>query len=796
MVKRIAMSIVGLVAILGLLLTGCGGGPPAPVGPEPVKLTMYIRNDLAPWPGAGHYIADQLEKCGFTMERIVRAGTEMSPIWTGPINTGSFHIVTGGWSSTAIPRDQGTIFEQMYTHRIMTYPVYTWLENLLKMPKWAQFNQSIYDLRYGGFSSMAQRESLFNYTLWKAQEYSNEIWILDLAGVWARRPVLNMAIDVAGGAGDPSWVHTAHFQVGGVPQAPTGTTVLDVENPNVFVEPWNPVEGSAYTWDMWGNRRCLGDAGVLFDPRSGATGGLAWNFRIANATVVAQTGLPIAKTLNYLTLSTAPAGDPSLTAPDDCWTDWNATSQSWITVAQRKAANPTFNASAKLKITVIYPPDVFSTPLHDGSTMSLADFLMADIMTYDRGKSASPIYEPSQVSLVAATVATTKGFRITSLSPLTYETYTDVWFLDAENSIVTHYPQYGTYGWTGFWHDVSVGWAAEAVGYGSTNTCRLSFSKTDAVTKNVSHMDYTKGTSLPILAQELAWCKATNFIPYQTAINTTYVALGAGDLAAEKTARWTAIDAFYTLRGHFWVGNGPYLIANAATDLDTTNKVIKLTRFASYNQSGGRWLFFCNVTYGGPNTGAWFDQVIISKEANHANTVAKMKAGTVDMFGDQITDPIIVADIKANLSWVLSYGSYRDMRINTYARSVNATSIVIPEFDDFDTRAEYVNYKLNPMAIDTVRQAINWAFDRAYIVGYFAHGMGSPKYTVLGTQFPDYARYFNTTVKFIEQQYAFNLTLANSTIYTAMMAIPGVTYNFTGGKWWYYYKSPYTNATA
>ena len=58
---------------------------------------------------------------------------------------------------------------------------------------------------------------------------------------------------------------------------------------------------------------------------------------------------------------------------------------------------------------------------HDGSPISVADFVMYMIETIDPGKEGSAIYDQSLAISVTATLDGFKGFRITSTDPLTIE---------------------------------------------------------------------------------------------------------------------------------------------------------------------------------------------------------------------------------------------------------------------------------------------------------------------------------------------------------------------------------------
>ena len=56
---------------------------------------------------------------------------------------------------------------------------------------------------------------------------------------------------------------------------------------------------------------------------------------------------------------------------------------------------------------------------------------------------------------------------------------------------------------------------------------------------------------------------------------------------AEAAERWSNLEEWYTEKGHFWVGSGPFYLEEA----DTTEKTIRLKRFEDYPDPMDRWLF-------------------------------------------------------------------------------------------------------------------------------------------------------------------------------------------------------------
>lgn len=82
----------------------------------PLEVVFLIRNDgdgtRKLW---GNYLADQMEKVGFTVVRQEGTGGDLGPVWiSGDPKEGQWHMYTGGWGASVLSRDQSNIFQEMY----------------------------------------------------------------------------------------------------------------------------------------------------------------------------------------------------------------------------------------------------------------------------------------------------------------------------------------------------------------------------------------------------------------------------------------------------------------------------------------------------------------------------------------------------------------------------------------------------------------------------------------------------------------------------------------------------------
>jgi peptide/nickel transport system substrate-binding protein len=282
---------------------------------------------------------------------------------------------------------------------------------------------------------------------------------------------------------------------------------------------------------------------MMVDPFTG----FRYPQRIERAEVFLQEGLPAGRggdSEDWLTVEYV----PEIVVPDDAWADWDAANQVFVTAAERFTETQT----AAQKTIIYYPPELFQTTWHDGTPLSVGDFVMHMIMYFEPGKPDSPIFDASAEATTAAFLQAFKGVRIISTDPLVIETYTDNYALESELidqiSQQTWYPTVSNgypYG-TAPWHTIAMGIRAE------TNQ-ELAFTSAKASELDVDWMNYIGGPSLQILAGEMISATEENYIPYLPT-------MGQFVNEEEAAARWQNLQTWYDKRGHFWIGSGPYYL--------------------------------------------------------------------------------------------------------------------------------------------------------------------------------------------------------------------------------------------
>ncbi len=535
---------------------------------KPVTLIYIIRTDGdGTRKPQGDYVSTQLENLGFTVDRQYKKASEASPIWRGsdPLD-GLWNLYTAGWGSPGLTRDESGSFQQMYLPN-SNQEEQVFYANINPDPEFQKVGDDLWQKNY---TTTQERHDLIAKALPLAIQDSVQAWVVDTLHFYPFKPGVSVTYDLASGFESAALgYYNLRFgdQEGG--QLKIGTTDL-------FTDPWNPVSGSNWVWDV-GIMQATSSYGVMQDPYTG----LRWPQRVEKAEVTVQTGLPVSKSLDWLTLDTA----DTITVPDDAWADWDATNQVWITAKDRAANaanNPDgpdgkYTQTAKVKSVVTYPADLFSTvKWHDGSPLSVADFVMPQIMYSERCNPESAIYDESAVATCEALLPSFKGWRITSTDPLTIESYFDNYQSDAELDVVDYWPT-GTWGLSGHensWHVLAVSNLAEAAG-------ELAYSPDKADANKVEYMSFVGGPSLDILSKHLDEAAGESLIPYAPT-------LGQYVTAAEAKARFDALKAFYTAHGHFWVGTGPYVLDKVFT----TEKNAVLKNNPDFPDLANRWSSF------------------------------------------------------------------------------------------------------------------------------------------------------------------------------------------------------------
>jgi peptide/nickel transport system substrate-binding protein len=760
--KKILFISLAVIVALGIGLIGCEGEPPAG---DPIDLTVLIRTEDER-EDIGNYLVTVLEDLGFDVTAQYGISSELGPIWQGEPSLGLWHAYTGGWVSTAVERDSGTNFGFFYTTIGMAW---------MPVPLWAAYTDEgeFYNLCEAlwnnDFSTAGERETMFDDAMWLSMNDSVRIFLLDRTSFSPLQMDVALSADDYGGIyASWLWALTVHFRDGAdVAQEPTGNTTLRMSTTDLFIDPWNPVGGSNWAYDMF-PIRATAEQSFVYDP----TTGLPWPHRVYKANITWKDGLPIIYDADHEEGS--PSGRGWLTSqtqadeivvPANCWADWNPTggtggTGAFITTGTRFAGNTT-PVTSKVKVVTQYADDIFTVPLHDGSTLDHADFLVYICQWFDRSKSTSPYYDPSAAPAFDAFMSQFKGmeFKTAGLPAgvgLEITTYTDQYYLDAELVCADNQVNWFPHDNAGpfVWHNLALGFLGERDG-------ELAFSQTKAdAPPTADWTSFIDGPALPVLADHLADVQNVadpdyRFVPYADVLGP-YLTVG------EIDARYSNLASWYAAHDNFWVASGPYYL----DDVDTLAPIIEFARFTSYPEDGDRWFFTMDPvpTYTGGQTGGWCDVITIEKDTDNAAAVTKLLGDQLDVYAFAISDADLKDTCDANPTVVHYYdnaGSFNDITFN-------------PDGPFFASTGE-----VNPFALPEVRQAMNMAVNREYIVSDIMSGMAIPRYNCIGSLSGDGVLYVDV-LDAIDAFYAYDFDAADAAIEAAMLTITGVTRDVDG----------------
>ena len=522
---------------------------------EPVTLIGLIRTEDERLE-IGDYVSNQLEDLGFTVTRDYKTSAEASPCWLrGDPTEGCFNFYTGGWVSTAISRDEGSNFGYFYTNLGLPFPLW---QAYTPTDEFYEVSEKLWN---NEFATMEERTELMSTALDLALQDSARVWLFDAAGISPQVNGVEVAADLSGsvyGAQLWPWTLRRTGEVGGS---------MNVAMPSIMTEPWNPIAGTNWVYDMM-PLEGLTTGATAYDPYTG----LLLPNRLTNAEVQAVEGLPIGIQEDWLTLEFV----PEIVVPDDAWADWDAVNQVWITAGERF----TETATALVKVTAYYEEDLFDKMTwHDGSPLDLSDMVMMMIMQFDPSKPESPIYDEATVPAFESFMGSFKGWKIASEDPVVVEYYTDAYNLDAENNVTSAragYPGYFNYVEAG-WHNLVPGWMADANG-------QAAFSADKAEVNEVEWLSYIAGPSLDIMAGNLISATEENLIPYAPT-------LGNYITAEEAEQRYANIGEFYRRYGHFQIGTGPYYLQRAFP----VEGMLILQRYDAYPDAADKWSQFAEA---------------------------------------------------------------------------------------------------------------------------------------------------------------------------------------------------------
>ena len=513
---------------------------------EPITIKVLIRPEDQRRQ-IGDYTADILEEIGFLTDRQYRTSAEASPIWMrGNPADGNWHVYTGGWISTVVSRDDADSFAYFYTDMGLPFPLWQSYRNS------PTFYEKAKRLDISDWETFDERMQLMRECAELALQESQRIFLVDQVVPFLYNQDIQVAFDLAGGPNNPIWARTIRWQdeEGGVIRA---------GNREVLVEPWNPEAGSNWAYDMV-IMRALQDRPIMYNPYTG----LPMANRFESVEMEVQEGVVTTSTSEWLTVTEV----SSVTVPSDAWYGWDT--------ANREVVNPPAGTTAKVKVTVNWGDVIGNVMFHDGTTITLADFLVTWPLDFEQADENSPYYDAGTVSDFQQFRESFKGMRVVSESPLVIEYYTDYINSEAE-FILTSTTVLGRPG-NDRWRWPEVPWQVTAIGMQAELNDRLAFSAAKAATLDVEWMNYIGGPSLAILNEIVTQSISTPFIPFGE-FGQQYIS------EAEASARYQSLKDWYDEYNHFWIATGPFYLEQ----VDFTGHSAVILAFRDYTYPADRW---------------------------------------------------------------------------------------------------------------------------------------------------------------------------------------------------------------
>ena len=467
----------------------------------------------------GDYVADQLERLGFYVARIYVTFREVPPIWlrSDPAR-GWWHIYTGGWITTAVSRDDSSYFGFFYTP--LGSPLPLW-QAYKPDPVFMDVATKLWN---GQYSSVEERQQLMMQAASLALKDSVRVWLVDTILPVVLNSAVDAEADLVGGFGSPVVWRTLRYKggVGGV---------INASMRMIPFSPWNPVAGLSWVYDTT-LMSATQSYSFLSDPHSA----LPVLERAVSAEVYVLNGTVTQSSSSWLKLTFV----NSIPVPPDAWWGFNVSSNRVITAGEAGVK------SARVKVVVNYGDVIGKIKYHDGTTMSMADWVIGWPLTFARVDPSSPLYDEAAVPSFQAWREYFIAQRFVSTSPLVIEYYVNYTALDAE-LIVSQFANWP-----------SVPWHAYAIGIRAEEKGLLAFSADKASKMGVEWMNYIGGPSLDVLSKMLDESIAEGYIPFKDFLSK-YTTVD------DAKARYNALKTWYTQHKHFWVGDGPYYLDTANT---------------------------------------------------------------------------------------------------------------------------------------------------------------------------------------------------------------------------------------
>ena len=432
-----------------------------------------------------------------------------------------WHLYTEGWAFEAMTAYDDSIAYYMYCSP-WTGAVF---EYYTPSPRLVELTEKLLNAEY---SNMTERLGWIEEVNELCLEDSTRVWlIVQVSPFPYNTGVTNISYDLVSGFWSIYTLRTTRF-----PDEIGGTLKVGIK---AFPgDAFNPVGGFKWLYSVHVRHVVTDTYGVYIHPHTGIY-------------------IPIRETFSVETAGP----DGNLSVPEDALL-FDPAAEDW-----KKVGSGVVATSA---VTLNFDFGKW----HHGEDMTMADIFAAIAHAYLVAYEDSDIYDPWAVTPGQELfIASCKGIKVVNDTALTV--YIDYWHIDPT------YIAAAADVWTG------TPWELYALMDAAVSANELAFSDSKAEALGVEWLDLARGPSLDILADHLADLKAANYIPdYMKDADLPACAKVTDDVA---TARWNALDSWYTDHGHFFVSNGPFYLES----IDATAKTITVKAFRNYVYKADRW---------------------------------------------------------------------------------------------------------------------------------------------------------------------------------------------------------------
>ncbi len=503
---------------------------------KPIVIKFFIRNDDPLRKQIGDYLADQLEKLGFTVERIYGDFRKAyKVVYASDPAKGEWLLYTEGWGSSGMTKYNDYTVVQMYCPFFGVMP--GWAEPTYWNYQNKQLDELGKKLVSGAFKTEQERNELLAKILQLGIEEAVRIFVASpIEGYPVYAKTKGVVVDLQAGTGN-HWTFMLAYR--------PGSPELKIGARYVHIWAWNPVAGYQ---DWYGVIAASGlfDPIMAPNPYTGDQIPLRGHWEVKCGNFVVPTSA-----ITY---------------------DYKA--HKWVHVKPGTTAKTMIVLKLKLG------------PWHNGQMATLGDYLYSLYMTLEWGTKAGKDdvrYDPYVASVQSQFIKTFKGVQV--IPPNTLIVYTDMSFFDKDElaNRVLGALDAGNYGapWELYY-------ATEKL----VEAGKVAYSQQQAEAKGVDWLDMLNPDHVKMLENVLKEMIAKKEVP-EPIKELEAMGIPVGN----PIARYKATLKFLEEHGHAVIGNGPVYLDKYVPTTDTI--ILKAFRDGRYpfQPKDFEWLAYSKVKF-------------------------------------------------------------------------------------------------------------------------------------------------------------------------------------------------------